>query len=624
MCNRLLNGLPNKASSIIVLFIVLLFFASCERKDGDKQENQIYAAEVKRLNEKANLYIETNPKLALIIIDSSVLLNKDHYDEESEIQSLYLKGKCNRILENKKEAYSAIYASLKMSIESNNNKYRVFNLTELSEIQFSENLYEKADSVLTEAEKLAQENHFYYSLPAIYNSKAVIAENSGQKAKAAGLYLKTLAFYKFEKNEKAEAVIYNNLGLLYRSMNNYKEALKFLKLSVEINQKNNFLAGLAESYNNLGVAYYDSDSAKMGLDAYKKSLRLYKQLGRSADLAKIYLNVANLLTERDELVIANNYYDSSMVICQQYNIGLGIILNKINRGGLYAKMGNHQQAIIYYKSGLEQVKKLNLLDLEQQTEFLLISSYKSLGNFQLAVQHMEHYDRLKDSVSGTDVKNQIAELQVKYNKAEQETEISRLNENILLEKSKSRLMIIISLAFGVFLLIVGFLFILQRRKTLYKNKLEKSELEQTRLNLELKNKELITNAIHLASFTGFSENLAEQIKKIIDENAPSAKDALSGILNQIDNAVPKNAWKDFETRFEQVHEVFYEKLFTDYPDLSPAEIKICSFLRLNLTTKDIALLTHRSQRTIENQRISIRKKMNLTSDSSLEIHLLKL
>lgn len=83
-------------------------------------------------------------------------------------------------------------------------------------------------------------------------------------------------------------------------------------------------------------------------------------------------------------------------------------------------------------------------------------------------------------------------------------------------------------------------------------------------------------------------------------------------------------WEEFETRFSKVHDEFYKKLRINYPQLTPTEIKICAFLKLNMNTKDIASLTNRSPRTIENTRQSIRKKLTIDAETNLVNFLLDL
>ncbi len=618
-----------KVFGLAFLFLasITLALTSCKNtsdKNTNSQHQKIISA-VERQNKQAFSYFESNPKLALKIIDTSLSLSRKNKLIDAEIYALFIQGKCYRMLEQKNEAFTSITSSLQLSVDHRNNWYRTLNLIELAEIQFHQLNYKIADSILNEAEDFAKKNNYNTCLAAIYNNKAKISDNAGQKIKAIELYLKTADLFKADKNEKSLAIVYNNLSLLYRSIKNSTEALRFLKLATVLNKKNNFTVGLAECYNNLGVIYNDIDSLDKGFESYKSSQMLYKKMGRQADMAKSYLNMANILSKKNEFKNAEKYYDSSFVICKKYNLGFGLILNEINRGELYGKMGNHQQAVHLLNSGLEKVKKLNLLDIEIEIELLLVKSYKALGNTHLALTHLENHNLLKNSASGKEINKQINELQKKYNKVEQEAEIAQLNAAVLLEKGKIRLLIIFALSLSIVLLIISFKLILRQKDILYINRQVKVEHEKVRLNLELKNKELVTNALHLSSLTEFSNKLAINIQDIIMQTETIAtKNSLTEILYQINNVVPQGAWKNFEIRFEQVHEVFIEILLKRYPDLSPAEIKICSFLRLNLTTKDIAILTHRSQRTIENQRNSIRKKMNLLAESNLESYLIKM
>ncbi len=97
-------------------------------------------------------------------------------------------------------------------------------------------------------------------------------------------------------------------------------------------------------------------------------------------------------------------------------------------------------------------------------------------------------------------------------------------------------------------------------------------------------------------------------KKIIPLINSQARSILKGMLNELNYNISDKMWHEFETRFEYVHEGFFDNLHKHFPDLTPTELKTCSFLRLNMTTKDIACLTNRSKGTIDNIRYNIRKK----------------
>ena len=84
-----------------------------------------------------------------------------------------------------------------------------------------------------------------------------------------------------------------------------------------------------------------------------------------------------------------------------------------------------------------------------------------------------------------------------------------------------------------------------------------------------------------------------------------------------DNIASSDDWKTFETNFERAHEEFIKKLKTGYPKLTPSDLRLCAYLRMNLLSKEIAPLLGISVRGLENHRYRLRKKMGLDIDVNL-------
>ena len=78
-----------------------------------------------------------------------------------------------------------------------------------------------------------------------------------------------------------------------------------------------------------------------------------------------------------------------------------------------------------------------------------------------------------------------------------------------------------------------------------------------------------------------------------------------------------DVWEEFEVRFQDVHSDFYDNLNKKFPNLTPNEKKICSFLRLNMSTKEISAITYQSVRSIDMARFRLRKKLELDTDENL-------
>ena len=76
-------------------------------------------------------------------------------------------------------------------------------------------------------------------------------------------------------------------------------------------------------------------------------------------------------------------------------------------------------------------------------------------------------------------------------------------------------------------------------------------------------------------------------------------------------------WKEFEKKFASVYPGLLETLADNYPELTSSDLKICSYLRMNQNTKEMAQLTGLSVRALESRRYRLRKKLHL--DRSIDL-----
>ena len=83
------------------------------------------------------------------------------------------------------------------------------------------------------------------------------------------------------------------------------------------------------------------------------------------------------------------------------------------------------------------------------------------------------------------------------------------------------------------------------------------------------------------------------------------------------NLVNKEDWLTFQLHFNNLHAQFFAKLRERHPDLSSNEIKLSAFLKLNLSSKEIAALMHVATTSVEQSRYRLRKKINLDKDVNL-------
>ena len=138
--------------------------------------------------------------------------------------------------------------------------------------------------------------------------------------------------------------------------------------------------------------------------------------------------------------------------------------------------------------------------------------------------------------------------------------------------------------------------------------------------------ELTHKSKELASSTMLIIN-KNKVLQVLKDELTAQKEALgtqypnkyyNKLVHIIDeNIGSDNDWEVFQTNFDRIHEGFFRKLKATYPDLTANDLKLCAFLRLNLSTKDIAHLMNISVRGVEMGRYRVRKKLNISSEENL-------
>ncbi|MGC3979618.1 MAG: hypothetical protein QM751_16160 [Paludibacteraceae bacterium] len=96
---------------------------------------------------------------------------------------------------------------------------------------------------------------------------------------------------------------------------------------------------------------------------------------------------------------------------------------------------------------------------------------------------------------------------------------------------------------------------------------------------------------------------------------------LKSVISELKYNINNNSWNEFEVRFQSVHQDFHDRLNKLHPNLTPNELKLCSFLKLNMSTKDISSITLQSTKSIEVARTRLRKKLELERDENLIVYL---
>jgi DNA-binding CsgD family transcriptional regulator len=155
---------------------------------------------------------------------------------------------------------------------------------------------------------------------------------------------------------------------------------------------------------------------------------------------------------------------------------------------------------------------------------------------------------------------------------------------------------------------------------------EKQSIALRNANLERdmasKNQELAIATMGMARKNEALQGIKKDLDKIDEKDA---RQALKHVRSMIENNLNDSSdWELLQKAFNNVDKDFIKELKTKYPKLTPNDLKLCTYLRLNLSSKEIAPLLNISVRSVEISRYRLRKKMGLPTEINLVDHILSI
>ena len=142
--------------------------------------------------------------------------------------------------------------------------------------------------------------------------------------------------------------------------------------------------------------------------------------------------------------------------------------------------------------------------------------------------------------------------------------------------------------------------------------------EKLRNDIESKNRELATSTMNMIKKNEFLSSLKKELINDGEKNLNKVIKIIDKNLNNTDD------WKMFQEAFNNADKNFLKKIKDKHPELTPNDLRLCAYLRLNLSSKEIAPLLNISHRSVEVKRYRLRKKMSLSHNLNLTNYILEI
>ena len=166
-------------------------------------------------------------------------------------------------------------------------------------------------------------------------------------------------------------------------------------------------------------------------------------------------------------------------------------------------------------------------------------------------------------------------------------------------------------------------------KSLEKSNVERQKLEQEKVNvleqLETKKRELITIAVESGKTNEINNATIKKLNEIINNHPENEvlHDLIKLRTNLKLQIKDQKDWEIFKLSFIEVHNDFIKNLHNKHPELTKSELRFCAYLRINLSSSQIATIQNVTLGAIKQTRYRLRKKIGLVTKDSLENYFLK-
>ncbi len=149
----------------------------------------------------------------------------------------------------------------------------------------------------------------------------------------------------------------------------------------------------------------------------------------------------------------------------------------------------------------------------------------------------------------------------------------------------------------------------------------KNEIKRKSLELKNNQKSLMAATLKLIQNSERDVQTIEKLKQLKDNANPAETIIINSLIVDYKHKSFQANWNEFEILFEKVHSSFYLKLIAQFPNLTPNELKVSAFLKLNMKNKDISHITFQSDAALKKARLRLRKKLGIDRTVNLNVFL---
>lgn len=481
-------------------------------------------------------------------------------------------------------------------------------------------------------------------------------EDLGNQHQALVLLQRALSIAKRTADKRHLAALYNNIFAIYYSLREFDQAEDLLQMSLQLSIAAADSMSIRNNYNNFGLVCYERGQYDQALAFMDQALDYAPRADR-VGMSLIYTNRAEVFTRQNRLSQAERALQKALYLQRGHQRDNRTVQTRLNMTFLKARLGKRTEALTMQHALYQTMPHLPLVMQVNAYEQMADICF-NLGDSLAALRNILRFMPLNDSLQRADNNSQLQQLLVAYDADRLKQHNTNLAQTVdiyrLKAEGRTRLLAVAVPLLVILIVLVVLLWRrmrtdraknkliseqqqqlliyeqqerereqqeMRRKQEALKRKQEEMAQRQEEMSLELdhKNRQLTSYTLDLAAVNEFHQHVSASLSALREKklSAAEADNELKDLILSLQHFNDKPLGDDFRVYFDEVHPGFLMRLSQQFSALSKADLRLCAYLHLGMTTKEIAALTFKEVRSVESARNRLRKKLNLPPETNL-------
>ncbi|MEL0456148.1 tetratricopeptide repeat protein [Flavobacteriaceae bacterium SZ-1-7] len=576
---------------------------------------------VQTINHLVNYYMYRTPEKAKYFAKEQLKLAEQLNYKTGVSLANYQLGILNNNNDKLDSAKYFYNKSLEIAKELQNHTHISQAYRGLAILEFSQGNLNEADSINEIDLFNAKAQNDSIGIALAYDFKSTINQNKGYYSIALSNVLKGLQIFEQLGDSIRIADCYNHLATIEHNLGNLLKAISYNEKALEIYINQNDIYYQAQVLNDIGVMYNLLRQPKKALEYFKRSLEKSKLAEVTSLQAATETNIGESHIELGAFDIAIEHLNKSIEISKNVNALRRIAISENKLAEVYNLKNIPDVALNYAKSALNYADKNENISIKRTALKHLSEAYEKRAQTSMALETYKEFKTLSDSILNKEKVKTIEELRAAFDLEKKETaivlqekEIETLNQEVEISNLRKGLY-----AGGMFTFVaVSGLLFFGFKQLIKKNRIEREKQEEIyKQEIEFKKKELASQTLHLVQKNTFIQELKENLEKIKQSPELFKIEFRRLVMLLKKESAEDKDWEVFKSYFSEVHNNFDIKLKDIYTDITEKEIRLASFLRMNLSTKEIASMLNVLPDSVLKSKYRLKKKLDLDKETDL-------